>query len=448
MPDRFACPHQDTCAAVPAHARFDAVASSSGLAVLRVLSLNRDNVGLAGLATMSIQDAAARALREELASYGIAAILVVTCNRTELYWRSRVPGDDERAARAFAEATGVSEAELALLAMRVSGEAAAAHLFRVTCGLESLVLGEAEILGQIRAALEASPGAGPFLDGVFRGALRTGRAARAETGIGEGAVSVASTAVHTLADLVHLAASRVLIVGAGDTAHKVGRLLRAVGVRELVIANRTRARGEALAAALHAVARGLDDVREELRTADAVVCAAGAPSRLVTASDLRAAMSARVGRSLAVVDLAMPGVVEPTPVDGVTLVDLAGLERVAAQHRERRRREVPRAEAVIARELGWLRAWARHHAVHPLVSGLRQKVEEIRRAELARVKQELHVDNDFDDAALERLSRRLLDQVLAIPLAALHDEAVPIGPSQTDYLKRLFSLDTVTPCAR
>jgi glutamyl-tRNA reductase len=86
--------------------------------------------------------------------------------------------------------------------------------------------------------------------------------------------------------------------------------------------------------------------------------------------------------------------------------------------------------------------------VHPLVSGLRQKVEGIRRAELARIKQELHVNHRLDDAALERLSHRLLDQVLAIPLAALHDEAVPIGPSQTDYLKRLFSLDTVTPCAR
>jgi glutamyl-tRNA reductase len=261
-------------------------------------------------------------------------------------------------------------------------------------------------------------------------------------------MSVASTAVHALAEGVSLPSSRVVIVGAGDTAQKVGRHLRAVGVGSLVVANRTRARADALATTLRGEAIDLEAVPGELRRADAVVCAAAAPTFLVTARSLHDAMAARGARSLVIADLGMPGVVEPVSIPGLTLVGLEGLERAADQHRERRRAEVPRVVAVVERELSWLRSWARHQAAHPLVSGLRQKVEQIRRAELARVKQELRVDHAIDDGALDRLSRRLLDQVLAIPLAALHDEAVPLDPSHAEYLQRLFALDTETPCGR
>lgn len=440
------CPHQAACAAVPAHARFHAVAACSGLAALRALALHRGNVGLPGLASFAVDDTAAAQVRDDLSAHGVDHVLLRTCNRIELYWRARVPGDDERASRAFAGAVGLDESTFALAA-RFDGEAAAEHLFRVASGLESLVVGEAEILGQLRDALAQSSAAGSFLDGLFRAALRTGRAARAETAIGAGAMSVASTAVHALAEHVALATSRVVLVGAGDTAQKVGRHLRAVGVASLTIANRTRERAERLAATLHAGVVELPALGDVIASADALVCAATAPTPLVSAALLRRARAGRESLPLTIVDLAMPRGVEPTPVGGVTLIGLDGLERLAAAHRERRLAEVPKVEAVIAREMGWLRAWARHQALHPLVSGLRQKVEGIRRVELARVVAELRGAQVDEATALERLSRRLLDQVLAIPLAALEDDALPLDPTHADYLKRLFALDAGNPCA-
>jgi glutamyl-tRNA reductase len=152
------------------------------------------------------------------------------------------------------------------------------------------------------------------------------------------------------------------------------------------------------------------------------------------ASDRRAA-------PLLVVDLAMPAGVEPVELPGVTRIGMAGLDEIVATHRQQRAVEIPHVDAVIARELDWLRAWARHQALRPLVSDLRRKVEAIRRAELAKAKQELRHADDADAAVLERLSRRLLDQLLAVPLATLEAGDLPLDPTHAEYLRRLFSLE-------
>ena len=300
------------------------------------------------------------------------------------------------------------------------------------------MVGEAEILGQVRTALEHCAGSGAFLDGVFRAALRTGRQARAETAIGAGALSVASTAVQWLSQHLSLADSRVVIVGAGDTGDKAARHLQSLGVGSLVIANRTASRATALATAVGAQAVTLDALSAEIARADAVVCAANAPDWLVTLDMLKAASVA--SRRLVVVDLAMPSGVEPGSIPGVMRIDLEGLEQLADLHRQQREAEIPKVEAVIARELQWLHAWARHQALRPLVSGLRRKVEAIRRAELARATEELEDAGAAGAAVLERLSRRLLDQILAIPLAQLEAGELPLDATHAEYLRRLFAL--------
>jgi glutamyl-tRNA reductase len=152
-------------------------------------------------------------------------------------------------------------------------------------------------------------------------------------------------------------------------------------------------------------------------------------------------MAARGGRPLLVVDLSMPPVVESGTVAGVTRVDLAALEQQVARQRESRSDEVPRVEAIIERELPHLDAWARRHALRPLVSDLRRKVETIRVEELQRAARELAATGEADVAVLERLSRRLLDQVLAIPLTTLETGELPLDPAQAHYLRRLFALD-------
>jgi glutamyl-tRNA reductase len=438
MSDSFNCPHQDVCSALPAHLHFHAVASYSGLAALRAITINHHTAGLVGLQHLSIEGDAGSRLHEGLSARGIESIVLRTCNRSELYWRARVPGDDETAVAAFAASLNLPSTALQGVATQLTGEAVATHLFRVCSGLESLMVGEAEILGQVRTGLERCSGAGVFLDGVFRAALRTGRQARAETAIGAGALSVASTAVQWLSQHLSLADSRVVIVGAGDTGDKAARHLQSLGVGSLVIANRTASRGTALASTVGAEAVTLDALAAEIARADAVVCAANAPDWLVTLDMLKAASIA--SRRLVVVDLAMPSGVEPGSIPGVIRIDLEGLERLADLHRQQREAEVPKVEAVIARELEWLHAWARHQALRPLVSGLRRKVEAIRRAELARATKELDDAGATGAAVLERLSRRLLDQILAIPLAQLEAGELPLDATHAEYLRRLFAL--------
>lgn len=429
----------------PPEVNFHAVASVSGIASLRAFSISHHTAGLTRLQDLTIDSEAASQLHAQLGADGIESVVISTCNRAELYWRARASENDHTVVAALAQTIGVAPETLRAVAAQLSGDAAATHLLRVCCGLESLVLGEAEILGQVRAALETSPHAGPFLDGVFRTALRTGRQARAETAIGTGALSVASMGVQWLADHLPLADSRVLVIGAGDVGTKVARHLHSLGTRELIVANRTEARATSLAASVDGRGVGLDAVGPLLSHVDAVVCAAAASSEwLVTTADLQRSVAQNAKRI--VVDLAMPSGVEPGDVDGVTRIDLAGLETRVELHRRQREAEIPRVESVIARELQWLHAWARHQTLRPLVSGLRRKAEAIRRAELVRAERELKQDGAVDAAVLDRLSRRLLDQILAIPLAQLEAGDLPLDATHAEYLRRLFAL-TDTPAS-
>jgi glutamyl-tRNA reductase len=320
------------------------------------------------------------------------------------------------------------------------GVHAATHLFRVCCGIESLVLGEAEILGQVRTALETST-AGGFLQGVLQAGLRAGRMARAETSIAVGALSVASAAIQLVTAMMPLDQSRVVVVGAGATGLKAARHLRALGVGELALTNRTHSKAEMVAASLDAEAIPMDALAAELERADAIVCAVASPTHVISLEALRAATARRTERPLMIVDLSMPPVVEAGEAEGVTRVDLGALEQQVARQRDRREAEIPRVEQVIAREVHHLQSWARHQALRPLVSDLRRKVELIRRTELERAARELDDNGTTDVTVLDRLSKRLLEQVLAIPLATLETGELPLDAAQAQYLRRLFALD-------
>ena len=314
------------------------------------------------LASVAATPAAAAGVHASLTSHGIDSVVLTTCNRLELYWRSRMPQDDVVATGTLAAAIGSGAEPLLGPSAWLVGERAAHHLFRVCAGLESVVIGEAEVLGQARLALEKSRGAGRFMTGVFRAAIRAGRAARAETAIGEGAVSVASTGIHWLSARVPLANSCVLIVGAGDTARKVARHLKAAGAGSLVIANRTSARAVELAREVNAKAVGLDALPDEILRADAIISAVNGSEWLITRDHLQPRQLA--GRPLFIVDLSMPPSVEPV-AGGIERTDLTRLAEAADATRAQRASEVPRVEAVIARELAWLRRWAAREALRP-----------------------------------------------------------------------------------
>ncbi len=411
-----------------------------GLSLLRALTLNHRGLGLQALQAVALECHGAAALHDALTAAGVESVVLVTCNRTEVFWCARRSEDDAIVAAACDTVTGAAEPRVWGSATQLEGPAVAWHLFRVCAGLESLVQGEAEILGQVRGALEACRGAGSLLRGVVQAALRAGRMARGETAIGVGARSVASAAVHLVASALPLGTSRVLVVGAGATGLKLATQLRALGVTELSIANRSTERADAVAAAVGATAIRLDRLHESLSVVDAVLFAVHGPAPLVSLPDLAAAMSARRRRPLLVADISMPPAVAPGPIAGVTRIDLAAIETFVHHQQHRRAAEVPRVEVVLTREMRHLETWVRRQTLRPLVARLRRRVEAIRRAELARVQSELG-QPVVDLAVFERLSRRLLEQVLAVPLATLETGALPLDDAQADYLCRLFALD-------
>jgi glutamyl-tRNA reductase len=341
--------------------------AQDGLGALRVLTLNHQNVGLGALAQVALSPDRVKALRRRFVEAGLDAIVLATCNRTDIYWHAPASEDDARARRLLV--TDLSLRASTGHPHTLQGTAAAVHIFRVCAGIESLVLGEAEILGQVRSALDASPCTGRFLPRVIQAGLRAGGIARAETEIGVGALSVASAAVRRLAATVALDRARVVVVGTGTTGVKAARQLRARGVSGLVLINRTRQRAEAISGVVDAEVAGLEDLEGELRVADVVICAVASPAPIVDLGQLRAAAAHRAGRRLTIVDLSMPPVVEHGAVAGVTRIDLGDLERHVESQRERRVAEIPKVEALIAREIHHLRLWAERQATRRLEAG-------------------------------------------------------------------------------
>ena len=400
-----------------------------------MFSLSHRTCGLPALGGVVAHGDAAR-LHASLTTAGIQSIVLSTCNRFEVYWRGARVSDDQTVDAMLDAALPLAQELLHDGAVRLAGEDAARHAFRVCSGLESMVLGEAEILGQARTAMAQSPGAGAFLRGLFTAAIRTGRGARASTEIGTGALSVASAAIEQLELCVPLGDKRVLLIGAGQTAAKVARQLRASNVGTLVIANRTLDRAAALAACTGATAVGLEAIADEIAAAQVVICAAHSTSWMVT----RAHVASRTpARPLVLVDLSMPPAIEPFVVNGVARIDLVEVARATAAYRQRRESEIPRVEAFITTELAWLRAWARQEMLRPFVATLRQKTDVIRREELERAVEELKAGDPH--LVLERFSRRMFDRLLAVPVDQLKRGHLPFDGPSADYLRRLFALD-------
>ena len=415
----------------------------SGLDALRVISWSHRNTGFDELARVALPAAAQRALTERLREAGLEAALLCTCNRTELYWYALAPADDDEARAALAQTVG---ADRDAGVVELHGVEAARHLFRIAAGLESLLVGETEVLGQLRDAIEEAEQAGiasSFLPVSFHAALRFGRRVRAETRIGQGALSVASAAVRHLAqDHADLSACTAVVIGAGVTGVKVARHLKAERIGRLALLNRTRERAEAGAAAIGAMAGSLEELPRWLGEADAVVAAVDVEKPIVTPDMLRAALALRPDRQrelpLALVDLSLPRAIHPdcASVPGVVLHDLSGLERIVADNRALREGEIPRVEAMLERELEIFATQARSSAARPLVAELRRRAEAIRRQELRR----LEAEGVTGLQAIDHVTRRIVDRILQAPSEALRRGDLSLDPRGESYLRAFLGL--------
>lgn len=361
---------------------------------------------------VALDPAAAAALAHTLAP----AVCVSTCNRTEIYLES----DDVAAATELAtDALGRLD-----VLYRLSGDAAAIHLFRVAAGLDSLVPGEGEILRQVRAAYEAGS-RGPLLDRVFRQALHAGKRVRHETGIGESPSSVASAAA-ALAQQVFggLAGKRVLLIGAGKAAGQAADNLRSRGA-EIVVVNRTTSE----------TALPLDRIATELAAADVAVSATGAPGFLLSVEDV-----GRRTKPLLLVDLAVPRDIDPAvgELDGCYLYDIDDLEAVVQATLAGRRSEAGRAEAIVAAESERFRAWQASLDVVPAIASLRARVEDIRERELDRVRGKL---SDTERSVVESVTARIVDKLLHVPTVRLKQAAAGAdGTHYAETVRDLFGL--------
>ncbi|HET8606567.1 MAG TPA: glutamyl-tRNA reductase [Gaiellaceae bacterium] len=373
---------------------------------------------------------AAAALAAELGD----AVCLSTCNRTELY----LAAEDAAAAEAAAAAALSRLAGEHLDALyRLADEPAALHLFRVAGGLDSLVPGEGEILGQVRAAYEACS-AGPLLDRAFRQALHAGKRVRNETAIGESPSSVSSAAA-ALAQQVfgELAGRRVLLIGAGKTAELAADNLRSRGAEIAVVANRSHDRAKRLGGRAVALA----DAAAELAAVDVVVSSTAAPGFVLRADDVRAALASRRGRPLLIVDIAVPRDVEPSvnELDGCYLYDIDDLEAVVAETLAGRRAEAARAEEIVADEAERFRVWQASLDVVPAIASLRARAEEIRERELDRVRGRL---SEQERSAVESVTARIVDKLLHLPTVRMKQAAAAAdGAAYAEAVRHLFDLE-------
>ena len=380
----------------------------------------------------------------------VAEIVVLsTCNRTELYASTTdVSGVDRRLREAIGCHKGVPHFGNGDYTYLRTGRGAARHLFRVASGLDSLMLGEQQILGQVKDALsiaERNGGPGIYLTRLFQSAAHAGKRARHETAIGRGAMSVAYAGVVMAGKVFgNLSRHRVLVIGAGETGALAATYLAKEHPAELVVTNRTPERAEELAKKWNGRSRPIEELDQALLEADVVVTATASSTPLITAAMLDPIMKARGHRPLVLVDVASPRDVDPAAsrLDNLFLYDLDALEQIVEQNRAARSTAIPRAERIIEEELDFFFDWYKSLAVTPMIKALRHTFEEIGRRELH--KHAKHFERS-DREMLERYTRSLISKLLHHPTVRIKDldRSTADGIAKLSAVRDLFQLPEV-----
>jgi glutamyl-tRNA reductase len=379
---------------------------------------------------------------------GLAEAMVLsTCNRVEVYGRVTEPGTADALAAFLAASHGKGLGEIAPYLYRVEGEDAIRHAFRVAASLDSLVIGEPQILGQVKEAYqlaEAAQSLGSALNALRNRSLAAAKRARTETGIGNNAVSVSYVAVELARKIFgELKDRRVLLVGAGKMTELAAKHLVRNGARATVVGGRTFEKAEELAAALGGRAVPLESLRQELVGADIVISGTGASGLVIRREDVDYARGVRRHRPLFLIDIAVPRDIEASTgeLEGVFLYDLDDLRSVADANLRERRKEAAAAEAIVEQEVREFLAWQKSLDAVPLLVALRRRAEEIRADETARAKKRLGPLTPEQDAALDAATSAIVNKLLHPPTAVLKELARNgHAPDHLDLIRRLLGL--------
>ena len=417
-----------------------------------VIGVNHRTAPLEVLEAMTVGDAAlGKTLHALLTKEHVSeAVVLSTCNRTEVYAvAEKFHGGYADVRAVLSELAFLDPEDFADHLYVHHDSAAVAHLFDVVSGLDSAVLGEHEIQGQVKTSWEkarAEDAAGTTLNLLFRHALEAGKRARSETGIGQGTASVSYAAVALAAQhLGTLVGRRAIVLGAGEMGSSMVESLAAAGVAEVAVANRTHDKAKALAATVGGRAIRFADLTDELVDADVMLTSTGASSVLLTRADVEGAMAARGGQPLVLVDIAVPRDIEPSvaEVPGVTVLDMDDLGAFADRGLAERRREIDAVRAILDDELERFQAATSAREVAPVIVALRESADSVRAAELAQARARLGDLDDAQLASIEKLTQGLVAKLLHQPTVSLREAAgTAKGDRLVQALRDLFDIDS------
>lgn len=381
------------------------------------------------------------------------AAVLSTCNRTEVYavTTSSVDDPEDLLADFLAAWHDVGRHEFDGRLYCYRDGAVATHLFSVSAGLESMILGEPDIQRQVKQALEAMQTAGTggrVLNRLYQDALVAGKRARTETGIARGASSVGAVAVERATQIFgdSLGGCTVLVLGAGKMSEVTARHLQSRGAPAVVVANRTHEKAVQLAVQFGGSARRFDELPHALVAADIVVCSTAAPHPVITRALIKDAMRARHNRELFLIDIAVPRDVEPSvgDLENVYLYNIDDLNHLVAGAREARAGEVVQAREIINGAVAEFLRWWHSLEVAPLVVAVRDRLAELREAELSRLRPRLGKISDKEWQAVEAAMEALTNKIAHPATIAIKESAQEGGdPASVDAVRRAFGIDEV-----
>ena len=422
---------------------------------LLALGISHKTAPLALRERLALPEGRAASVLHELVGHAEIheAVAISTCNRTELYLVASDPVEAENAAlSALSRQAGIPPTELLGSLYSLRGMDAVRHLLGVAAGLDSMIVGEAEIQGQVKRAYELAlveGVTGPIVNRLFRDALATGKRARTETAIGRSRVSVSSVAVELARGILgELDSRRVLVIGAGENGELTAKALRERGVETVFVANRRYDRAIGLAQRFGGQAVRFDALPREMEAADIVVSSTASPHQLVGRDELELVMEQRGGRPLLLIDIAVPRDIDPSvrELPGITLFDMDDLQREVARNLSGREAEVTKVHAIIEQETERYGDWLASLDVVPTIAALRERGEEIVQRVLRENDGRWESLAEADRRRVEMMARAVVNRMLHEPTLRIKDSAERGGSYvQLQALRELFGLEADAP---
>lgn len=418
---------------------------------LCVLGVNHSSTPVAFREKLAINTSSLGDTLVSLRNYVAHGVILSTCNRTEVYTAARDSHSAEQACFDFLKGhANVSDSDLLPHIYAYKDKRAIEYLFSVASGLDSMIIGEYEILGQVGQALEVAESVQMVdlpLGNLFRNAVRVGRRVRDETLISRKALSVSSVAVDLATNVVgDISNCSFLVIGAGEAGKLVVKTARERGVHKIAVISRSQERAASLTAALGGRPVPLSDFKGELNISDIVITCTGAPHQILDVPLMNEVMKKRPDQPLVVIDIAVPRDVEAAVgnIKGVFLYNIDHLIEISESNRKLREREIGKAEEIAVKEAGKFYTWWRSLEVKPTISALVTKAEVIRQRQLNATLKKLNGLSDEERNSLDAMSKAIVNRLLHDPIQLLKENA-DANEAYTQILRELFRLDGEKP---